>query len=327
MPRFTILAWEPSAKVPLDLSPLQLPVHCAEMDSFTVLKILDDFMYEASDVLVGLIFDGATGHQTARRLLFGTPTSQDLKLAKNMRFFGQLSYCELPDHPLPRLPIQFAMFRSECYIPLPAVCVWPEMANFSVCVFMYVAICCNFHQLSEERLSFLILFDPQGHAAKNTGGQLTSASRTLMMGDFWVDYAGALLHGLPGVAYIKKDRQSDQLHALLVSPDFLVTSLEEENLLMRSIPWHCRGALLFSLSTGLAYGPAIHGSMTQTERVENALTGFLLWDLWSILSARKESRTEERVGSFSMSHIPVANIQNVCLSTVVLLLGKPEACN
>ena len=150
-------------------------------------------------------------------------------------------------------------------------------------------------------------------------------SRTIMLGDFWVDLSGALLNGLPQAAFMKKDAQSDLLHALLVCPEYFVTSVEDTNKELRTIPWHSRGALLFSVTTALAYSPALHTGMTTRERAENALTGFIAWDLFMILSARRESQSAERVGSCSMSHTPVMNLQNVSLSTVLLLLMRPEA--
>ena len=111
--RFTVVAWGPSAPVSLPLCPLQLPVHCAELDAGVVLTIMDRVMFEGSDVLIGLAFDAATAHQPLRRLLFGVPTADDLKLAREKAplFFNQLRFHDLPEHPLPRCPAKLAMFR------------------------------------------------------------------------------------------------------------------------------------------------------------------------------------------------------------------------
>ena len=91
------------------------------------------------------------------------------------------------------------------------------------------------------------------------------------------------------------------------------------------VPWSCRGALLWSMSTGLASACNMHASMSTVQRMECAVTGFVLFDLWSLLSARMEAEHQCAVGSMGIAAETTQNIQAVCLSTVGLLLDIPEA--
>lgn len=75
------------------------------------------------------------------------------------------------------------------------------------------------------------------------------------------------------------------------------------------------------------WAPCVHKNMTNLERCETALVGFLLWDLWSLVGARMEAERDVRVGSMSMAAETVQNLQSIALGLLVLLLTKsPESC-
>ena len=69
----------------------------------------------------------------------------------------------------------------------------------------------------------------------------------------------------------------------------------------------------------------MHGSMSLSQRVENALSGFLLWDLWSLVGRQRE--IEQKVGRGRMQIAPVTrkNLQSIALTTSLICAGKPEA--
>ena len=65
----------------------------------------------------------------------------------------------------------------------------------------------------------------QGHASKNSGGQLTTSLRTLWYGSFWVDMQATLSHGMPPVAFGRLSEMSDRMQAILQNPFYLVKSV------------------------------------------------------------------------------------------------------
>ena len=162
-----------------------------------------------------------------------------------------------------------------------------------------------------------------GHAAKNSGGQVSTACRTLYLGKFWVDVSGARSYGLPAAAFVRADGQSDALQAALSNPWFFVSSVEG-NIELLQVPWSTRGALLWSLSTACCFSPWLHKAMSVEQRAETAMAGFVLWDLWRLCSARMEASTGSKVGSMTMSAQTAQNLQNLSLSMVVMLLTKQD---
>ena len=131
------------------------------------------------------------------------------------------------------------------------------------------------------------------------------------MGDHWVDMAGAWLNGMPSTAYCRVDAQSDAIQAILSCPHYFV--LLHDNPEMARVPWACKGSLLWSVSVAMAFAPGIHRTMSDPERCQNALCAYILWDLWQLISAKKECDTQSPAGSRSMSNITVQNLQAVCL--------------
>lgn len=169
------------------LSALELPVHPGDMDGLMVLRLIDSFLTEAAPYVIGVAFDAATCHQVTRRFLMGNPTEADKALAagqEGLQFFPHVTYKALPEHPLPRLPVQICMFEHKPVVALLGPC----------------------------------------HAVKNCGGQTTSTARTLQIGKFWVDLSGALRNGMPHSAYRRADPQSDRLHALTCCPFYFIPS-------------------------------------------------------------------------------------------------------
>ena len=145
------------------------------------------------------------------------------------------------------------------------------------------------------------------------------------MGRFWVDLGSAVLRGLPPTAYVRKDAQSDHLHALTCNPFYFVSSSTGDWDMMK-VCWGSKGALLYSLTGALCAASSMHTRMTASERLECAVSGFCLLDLWQLLAAKKEADAGVRVGSMSFAHTPVTHLQNTCLSMIVALFTKGDAC-
>ena len=59
---------------------------------------------------------------------------------------------------------------------------------------------------------------------KNLASQLVSPLRTVMIGKYHADPTGSRRFNLPPGAYVREDRQSDHLVALLFNPYFVVES-------------------------------------------------------------------------------------------------------
>lgn len=162
---------------------------------------------------------------------------------------------------------------------------------------------------------------------KNCGGQVAACNRTIHLGNLWVDLGGAHLLGLPATALTRADAQSDALQAMCNCPWYYTACTDSGNIDFVTISWHSRGALIMSVSTGCCFSPYLHLDMSIVERCECAVTGFILFDLWSLISARKEAQDEAAVGAYSMARIPTVNLQNLCLNLIVLLLHKPAPCH
>ena len=152
---------------------------------------------------------------------------------------------------------------------------------------------------------------------------MSSPAKTLHLGEVWVDMSACRAFGLPTSAFIRADSQSDALQALLASPWFMVPDVDGP-LDLVPIPWATRGCILWSLSVAQCWAPIVHKSMTDIERMESAIAGFVLWDLWALVSARAEARRDLNVGSLGMAFETMYNLQSCALGLIVLLLTKPD---
>ena len=148
--------------------------------------------------------------------------------------------------------------------------------------------------------------------------------KTVHFGRYFVDLSGSRCFGCPAAAFTRADAQSDLLHALLSNP-YHYTPGEEHLIDLYSVHWSCKGALLWSMSVGMAFASVLHRDMDMLERMECAVGGFVTFDLWSLLSARLEAERNAPCGSFGMASETTQNIQAICLSVISLLLEKPEA--
>ena len=78
------------------------------------------------------------------------------------------------------------------------------------------------------------------------------------------------------------------------------------------VPWALTGALLFNLVTGLATTSIFHRKLTPIQRLENALTSFILLDLCEVAAierARQQKIPKSRVWLASTTQ---KNLQDLC---------------
>lgn len=162
-----------------------------------------------------------------------------------------------------------------------------------------------------------------GHSVKNTGGQVSSCGKTVHMGLLYVEMAACRSFGMPISAYTRADAQSDGLQALLASPYFMVPEVAE-NIELQAIPWCTRGALVWSVSVAMVQACSFHKGLSATERLEAAVAGFIIWDLWSVMSARLEAERGARTGSFSMAPETTQNLQSISLGIISMLLTHED---
>lgn len=145
-----------------------------------------------------------------------------------------------------------------------------------------------------------------------------------MFGEYWADLAGARAYGLPNPSYVRADPQSDSLQSILANPWHMVTSCEGPLQMLR-VHWSCKGSLLWSTSVALSTAATMHQTMRIAERLEVAVSGFLVWDFWLLLGAKYEAKFNLAAGTATMAWQTRVNLQNVSLGLIVLLLTKEEA--
>ena len=102
----------------------EMPYHVSSYNARWVLHMLDGFMHEAHAVVKILICDAHLAHCTVRRLFLGVPTPDDKVALQSMdfKFLNKLTFRDVPDHNLPRLPLRLVEFDNESYHLLPACC-------------------------------------------------------------------------------------------------------------------------------------------------------------------------------------------------------------
>lgn len=109
------VAWCPSAKKKHSLSICSMPVErnftgpLAEYrGNLYVLRCVGEVMSKSDGCIAGIIFDNALGHTYVKKLLHGQTDGLPMEEIKQVPFFRELSWGDLPPHTLPRLPIAIA---------------------------------------------------------------------------------------------------------------------------------------------------------------------------------------------------------------------------
>lgn len=70
--------------------------------------------------------------------------------------------------------------------------------------------------------------------------------------------------------------------------------------------------------------PSVHGNMSSIQRLESALCGFLLFDLWALVATKREKEYHVGRGRMQIAGQTRRNLQYVALTTALLTIGKPR---
>lgn len=88
------------------------------------------------------------------------------------------------------------------------------------------------------------------------------------------------------------------------------------------VGWSLKGAVLHNVSVALCVSPSVHTDLNTMERCEAALCGFILQDLWKLVSDQTQQELQVATGSTWLAGQTMANLQGCALSTVALCVGK-----
>lgn len=66
----------------------------------------------------------------------------------------------------------------------------------------------------------------------------------------------------------------------------------------------------------------LHPGLDMHQRCELALTGFLLWDLWSLVASRREQKCGLKKGSCQLASQTRNNLQSIALTAAAMCLQK-----
>ena len=182
-------------------------------------------------------------------------------------FFGELDWTPLPGCCLPRFMYSIPLYKQEPIYGLNGPC----------------------------------------HIVKNVVSAMRSPCRSIVIGAFTVDMAGARDFNLPPASFCGYDPQSDLHAALYLSPFFLV---DDDN--QPVIPWALQGASLMNLIISLVQSAVQHENMTVLQRLENAMACHFILDLAKIVSLYHEDQFALPRGSAFLPNITVRNIQDLC---------------
>ena len=91
------------------------------------------------------------------------------------------------------------------------------------------------------------------------------------------------------------------------------------------VPWALCGALVHNLVCALCISPALHKDLSMMARCENALSGFLLLDMFRLLAEGHCKSHGLARGSTFMAGQTCYNMAGVALTTAAMCYSKPSA--
>lgn len=94
-----------------------------------------------------------------------------------------------------------------------------------------------------------------------------------------------------------------------------------------SIPWDLRGMLLLNLTSALCTSPTMHLGMKLAQRVECAMAGYVLIDLWRITANKLAVKRGVAKGTCFMAEQTCCHLQRVALGVILVALGKDKVGN
>ncbi|CAE7660477.1 unnamed protein product [Symbiodinium sp. CCMP2592] len=136
------------------------------------------------------------------------------------------------------------------------------------------------------------------HIQKNFVGQCRSPARTLHFGSYWADWTSCLDLCMPPGSYQGFDLQSDLEAATFLNAYHLITELTGEISEVK-VPWALTGALL------------LNHELSAAQRLENAMTSFILLDLGDMLAREMCVQRNLPKGSLWLHKTTQGNLQQL----------------
>ena len=103
-----------------------------------------------------------------------------------------------------------------------------------------------------------------------------------------------------------------------------VDLLEDCSLADMRIHWSLHGACLHHLSVAMCIAPLLNTNLTLSQRCETALTGFVVLDLFAMVSREKEVKYRMPSGSASMAKQTQGNLQSCALAAAVVCITMED---
>lgn len=88
------------------------------------------------------------------------------------------------------------------------------------------------------------------------------------------------------------------------------------------VGWSLKGATLHNVTVALCVAPSMHSFLSIGERCENAISGFILLDLWKVVADAKALSLQVGKGTTWMAGQTMHNLQGVAISTIAICLEK-----
>ena len=123
------LLWDPSAVNKVCLSACALPVESnfsgingSVKGNLYMCHLVGTILKESDDLIKGIICDSHGTHQYTKKLLFGQLDDLPMEEIEQLPFWHELSYVDVPQSEMPRMPVKIAMHRGSALWPLPGSC-------------------------------------------------------------------------------------------------------------------------------------------------------------------------------------------------------------
>ena len=123
------LTWDPTAVAKTPISVCSIPVaesvggvQSAERSCWTMLRLVGGVMAKSEGLIRGIVFDAHGSHSLVRKVIHGEHEEIGLEDLKDIEWFRDLEWVDLPKCNLPRLPIKKCLHLGEVVYALPGPC-------------------------------------------------------------------------------------------------------------------------------------------------------------------------------------------------------------
>ena len=115
------------ASMPMDSSFGGNGVQGSLKANWTMLETVGRALQHSSSIIAGVCFDAHCSHSFVRKLLHGQLEDINPDEVRSIAFFNSLQYKPLPDHTLPRLPLQIAMHDGKPFFAMCGGCALKDL--------------------------------------------------------------------------------------------------------------------------------------------------------------------------------------------------------